>query len=290
MSALFSSILTIFLVVSPINNVDPVQLAVNGPLHPVTAALNEDIVLHCHLYPRTSAQNMEIKWFRSQNSSYVYFYHSGKDHLERQQPEYQGRTEFLKDGLGDGKIALKILNVSLSDEGQYHCSVKNGSFHQEAMATLNMKVTASGTGPHIYIEGYQDRSIRIICQSNGWYPKPEILWRHPNEKHLLSRATKNSQKHNGLFEVQNDIILTGSSNQNLTCVIRNILLNQEKEATIHLANHLFPKTSHWIVVLCVSLMAVLGLIVVILYLFNQEKKLAAELKWRQLVMPVEKGA
>lgn len=116
-----------------------VQLTLLGPHHPVTASLRETIVLHCHLSPRTNVQNMEITWFRSQNSSYVHLYRSGKDHLERQQPEYQGRTEFLKDGIGDGKIGLKIFNISLFDEGHYHCSVKNGSFQQEA--TLDMKVT-----------------------------------------------------------------------------------------------------------------------------------------------------
>ncbi|XP_042310937.1 myelin-oligodendrocyte glycoprotein-like isoform X4 [Sceloporus undulatus] len=128
----------LFFVISPVNNAGPVQLTVNGPLHPVTASLSEDIVLRCHLSPRTSAENMEITWFRSQNSSYVHLYHSGKDHLEKQQPEYQGRTEILTDGIGDGKIGLRILNVSFFDEGQYHCSVKNRSFHQEAI--LDIKV------------------------------------------------------------------------------------------------------------------------------------------------------
>lgn len=116
-----------------------VQLTATGPFFSVTATLGEDVVLRYRLSPRTSAQNMEIKWFRSQNSSYVHHYRDGKDYSERQQLKYQGRTEFLRDGIDQGKIDLKIFNVSLFDEGQYHCSVNNGSFYQEA--TWDVKVT-----------------------------------------------------------------------------------------------------------------------------------------------------
>ncbi|KAF7250121.1 Butyrophilin subfamily 2 member A1 [Varanus komodoensis] len=215
----------------------------------------------------TSAQDMEIKWFRPQKSSYVHLYHGGRDHLERQLPEYQGRTEFLKDGIGEGKIELKILNVSFLDEGQYHCSVKQGSFHQEA--TLDMRLAVSGTAPLIAIEGYQGRGIRVVCRSSGWYPKPEILWIDPSGRLLPAPAKAASQKNSGLFDVQNEIIVTGHSDQKLTCVVRNLLLNQNQSSTIHITDHFFQKVSPWIIGLSVSLIiAVLSLIVSVLYLLN----------------------
>ncbi|XP_070792805.1 butyrophilin subfamily 3 member A2-like isoform X4 [Pituophis catenifer annectens] len=269
----FLFIFTTFLVILLVNNGNPIQLTLLGPHHPITASLRETIVLHCHLSPRTNVQNMEITWFRSQNSSYVHLYRSGKDHLEQQQPEYQGRTEFLKDGIGDGKIGLKIFNISLFDEGHYHCSVKNGSFQQEA--TLDMKVTALGPAPLLSIEGYQDRGIRVVCRSSGWYPKPEVLWRELNGRLLSSLAKKDSQRNDGTFDVQADIILKGSSN--LTCVIRNSLLDLEKESTIHITNHFFPKISSWIVALCFSLMAVVGFAIFTFYLLNKYRKLVTEL-------------
>ncbi|XP_077776612.1 butyrophilin subfamily 3 member A3-like isoform X3 [Podarcis muralis] len=148
---------------------------------------------------------------------------------------------------------------------------------------------ATGLAPLISIEGYQDRGIRIVCRSSGWYPKPEILWRGPNGRHFPSLGQKISMEGNGLFEAQNDIILTGSSNHSLTCVVRNSFLNQEKESTIHIADHFFPKISQWIAGLCVSLMALLGFILLLLYLFNINRKLSAELSWRNLVMPIKKA-
>ncbi|XP_072845230.2 butyrophilin subfamily 2 member A2 isoform X1 [Pogona vitticeps] len=283
----FFLLLTIFFVILPINNVRSVQLTVNGPLQPITASLSGDIVLRCHLSPRNSAQNMEIKWFRFQNSSYVHLYHSGKDHFEKQQPEYHGRTELLKDGIDDGNISLRILNVSVFDEGQYHCSVKNGSFHQEV--TLNMNVTALGSAPLISIEGYQDKGIHVICKSSGWYPKPEVLWRDPSGNPFSSWATHISQKKDGLFEVENDLILTGSSSQRLTCVVRNTLLQQEKESTVHIGDIFFSKISPWAVSLYMSLLALLGFMMVTLYLFKARRMLVTELNWRKMLVPIEKA-
>ncbi|ETE60793.1 Butyrophilin subfamily 2 member A2, partial [Ophiophagus hannah] len=157
-------------------------------------------------------------------------YLCGKDHLERQQPEYQGRTEFLKDGIGDGKIGLKIFNISLFDEGPYHCS----NTLKMLKICIFVPHLALGPAPLLSIEGYQDRGIRVVCRSSGWYPKPEVLWRELNGRLLPSLAKKDSQRNDGTFDVQADIILKGSSN--LTCVIRNSLLGQEKESTIHITS------------------------------------------------------
>lgn len=89
---------------------------------------------------------------------------------------------------------------------------------------------ALGPAPLLSIEGYQDRGIRVVCRSSGWYPKPEVLWRELNGRLLSSLAKKDSQRNDGTFDVQAEIILKGSSN--LTCVIRNSLLDLEKESTI----------------------------------------------------------
>ncbi|XP_077187437.1 zinc finger protein RFP-like [Paroedura picta] len=277
----FLFVLIVFLV----NNVGLVQLTAAGPRFSVTATLGEDVVLRYHLSPGTSAQNMEIKWFRSQNSSYVHLYHDGKDYSERQEHNYQGRTEFLRDGIGEGKIALRIFNVSLFDEGQHHCSVDNGSFHQEA--TWDVKVSASGLAPFISIKDYKKTGIRAVCQSSGWYPRPEMFWKDASGKYRSSFFERNVQKVNGLFEVQNEIIVMQSSN--LTCVVRNLLLNKEKESAIHIADDVFFRTTAWIVALCISLMVSLGLALFIPYLCKVNKKLAAELGWRNMVVPIEKA-
>ncbi|XP_039373471.1 myelin-oligodendrocyte glycoprotein-like isoform X2 [Mauremys reevesii] len=109
-----------------------------GPGHPVTAIVGENIVLPCHLSPRMSAKNMEVRWFRSEFTSVVHQYHEGKDQYGEQMPDYHERTELLKAGITDGNVSLQILNISCSDEGQYSCFVQDGSFYEEALLELKV--------------------------------------------------------------------------------------------------------------------------------------------------------
>uniref|UniRef100_A0A8B9RZL8 Ig-like domain-containing protein n=1 Tax=Accipiter nisus TaxID=211598 RepID=A0A8B9RZL8_9AVES len=81
---------------------------------------------------------MEVRWFRTQFFVYVHLYHSGQDHYSSQMPEYQGRTEFLKEGISVGNASLRILRTRLSDEGQYQCLIKDGDFYEEATLELNV--------------------------------------------------------------------------------------------------------------------------------------------------------
>uniref|UniRef100_A0A8D0GBD5 Ig-like domain-containing protein n=1 Tax=Sphenodon punctatus TaxID=8508 RepID=A0A8D0GBD5_SPHPU len=209
---------------------------------------------------------MEVRWFRSQLHSYVYLYRDGKGWHETQMPEYRERTELLSDGLRDGNVALRIQNARISDEGQYHCFVKNGTFHQKTI--LEVKVVASGSVPVISIDGYQGRGVRLVCRSSGWYPKPEVLWRDTKGQHLPSVTETKSQEENGLFETQNYIIMTEIAKQNLSCLVKNILLNLEKEAAVYITETLFPKISPWMAVLYATLLAWLGFLLLTIYLFK----------------------
>ncbi|XP_067416392.1 butyrophilin subfamily 1 member A1-like, partial [Emydura macquarii macquarii] len=185
-------------IILPIRNLEPAQFTVIGPGHPVTAVVGEDIVLPCHLSPLMSAENMEVRWFRSHFSSLVHLYRDGKDQTEFQMPEYLGRTEFLKDGIRDGSVALRLRNIRPSDEGQYTCRFQSTSFYQDAL--LELKVAAIGAAPLISVEGYQDGGIRVMCRSAGWYPEPQVFWRDLSGQRLPSLSETKLQGHNGLFE------------------------------------------------------------------------------------------
>ncbi|XP_065420686.1 butyrophilin subfamily 1 member A1-like isoform X2 [Chrysemys picta bellii] len=264
------------------------QFKVVGPDHPVTAIVGEEIVLPCHLSPRMSAEKMEVTWFRSQISPFVHRYSDGKDQYGLQMPEYQGRTELLKDGLTNGSVALRIFSIRLSDEGQYHCLVLDGRFYEEAL--LELKVAASGSAPHIFVEDYQDGGIRVVCRSAGWYPEPEVLWRDLKGQPLPSSSQTNSREASRLYKTETSIILTENSNQNLSCLVRNTHLSLEKESTLfYISGPFFPKVNPWMVALGVILVVLLGSFALSAYLFKIKGKHAAELRWRRFVVPIEKA-
>uniref|UniRef100_A0A8C0H1Q0 Butyrophilin subfamily 1 member A1 n=1 Tax=Chelonoidis abingdonii TaxID=106734 RepID=A0A8C0H1Q0_CHEAB len=245
--------------------------SVTGPGHPVTAIVGEAVVLPCHLSPRMSAENMEVRWFRSEFFSFVHLYQHGKDQYGKQMPEYRGRTELLKAGITDGNVSLQILNIRRSDEGQYNCFVQDGPFYEEA--PLELKIAALGSNPLISVESHQDGGIRVVCQSAGWYPEPKVLWRDPSGQELPSLSEAKSLRGSGLFETENSIIIKERSNQNLSCWVRNTVLNQEKESTVYIADFFFPRVNPWMVALSVILLVLfVCLIGLTVYLFNMKGK------------------
>ncbi|XP_075768912.1 butyrophilin subfamily 1 member A1-like [Pelodiscus sinensis] len=241
------------------------QFTVRGPDLPVAASLGGEAVLHCHLSPRMSAENMEVRWFRAKYSAVVHLYRDGQDQFGEQMLEYQGRTEFLKDDITIGRVSLRIYNIQPSDHGQYTCLFQSSVSYEEAL--LELRVADLGSDLDISLEGYQDGGIRLVCQSSGWYPQPETEWRDQQGQLLPSASESSSQAAGGLFQIQTAMVLTDVSIQKVSCRIRNPQLNKERESAISIAGLFFPRVNAWMVSVWVILALLAGLIAVASYYF-----------------------
>ncbi|XP_064898429.1 butyrophilin subfamily 1 member A1 isoform X2 [Columba livia] len=208
-------------------------LKVMGPPGPVIVAVGEDAVLPCRFSPAQSTQDMEVTWYREQLASFVHRYKGGRDQNWNQMMEYVGRTELWKDGLAKGSVNLKIIDVQLSDRGNYTCFVVNGSDYDQAVVEL--KVTVSGSVPLVALERYQDGGIRVSCRSAGWYPRPQVLWRDPHGQHLPSLSESVTQDQSSLFAVESSIILTRGTKQNVSCWVRHVLDGQERGSEFYIS-------------------------------------------------------
>ncbi|XP_073167592.1 butyrophilin subfamily 1 member A1-like isoform X2 [Lepidochelys kempii] len=291
----------VFFLTSYVHKMESAKFTVIGPRDPVTAILGQETVLPCHLSPRMSAANMEVRWFRSEVLTIVHLYRDGKDQYEGQMPEYQGRTELLKAGLTDGNVHLRLLNIRHSDEGQYLCFVQDDTFYEEAV--LELRIAGLGSAPLISVEDHQDGGIRVVCRSAGWYPEPEVLWKDFSGRRLPSLSEKTSTGDNNLFETETALIVTEHSNQNLSCCIRNTVLNQEKESAVYIADPFFPRVNPWMVALSVTLVVLFGFIGLTVSLFKMKgkrdreidkrdkeiKKRDNEIRWRRSVAPIEEA-
>ncbi|KAH1182884.1 hypothetical protein KIL84_004376 [Mauremys mutica] len=209
------------------------QFTVTGPDHPVTASLGGEAVLSCHLSPRMSAENMEVRWFRSEYSPVVHLYRDGQDQYGEQMLEYRERTELLKNDITTGRVSLRIRDIQPSDNGQYKCFFKSSVSYEDAL--LELQVAGLGSAPVISVEGHQDGGIRVVCRSSGWYPQPKAQWRDLQRQLLPSASEKISPEANGLFQTEIDIVITEESNQKVSCCVRNPRLNQERESAISIA-------------------------------------------------------
>ena len=82
--------------------------------------------------------------------------------------------------------------------------------------------------------GPEDRGIRVLCSSGGWFPKPRVQWRDMVGVKLPSRSESQTQDGDGLFHVEASLVVTDSSLDNVTCSIQNPFSGQEKVSTIFL--------------------------------------------------------
>uniref|UniRef100_A0A8B9UIG2 Ig-like domain-containing protein n=1 Tax=Anas zonorhyncha TaxID=75864 RepID=A0A8B9UIG2_9AVES len=250
------------------------QLRVEGPGHTVTATMGQDVVLPCHLSPQRDARTLEVRWIRDNISETVHHYRNGEDLYGEQMGAYAGRTELVRDGLSAGSLDLRITGLRPSDDGLYFCTVEDADAYDEVIVEL--EVAATGAEPHLSLGGYEAGGVRVLCRSAGWYPLPQLLWRDARGQHLPSVSQTHSQDQEGLFQIEGAVIVTGSLEGPLSCVVRSSRLQQERESSLHIAAPFFHNAQPWKVALALVLVLFVVSIGLGVYLFRKQGKFAAQ--------------
>ncbi|XP_062954305.1 butyrophilin subfamily 2 member A2-like [Cynocephalus volans] len=227
------------------------QLTVVGPADPILAMVGDNITLSCHLSPEKNAEDMEVRWFRSQFSPAVLVYKGGLERAEEQMEDYRGRTTFVSNDISRGSVALVIHNVTAQEDGFYRCYFQEGRSYDEAI--LRLMVAGLGSKPVIEMKGHEDGGIRLECTSGGWYPEPRAVWRDPYGEVMPALEEAYTADADGLFTVTTAVIIVDSSVRNMSCSINNTLLGQKKETVIFIPESFMPHTSPWTVALAVFL-------------------------------------
>ncbi|XP_066125348.1 putative selection and upkeep of intraepithelial T-cells protein 1 homolog isoform X1 [Saccopteryx bilineata] len=229
---------------------------VTGLQGPILAPLGGVVELSCQLSPPQTAEHMEIRWFKDRYTQPVHLYNNGKDLYGETISRYVERTEFLKEDIGEGKVTLRIFNVSVDDDGQYHCFFRDGDFYEEAV--IEVKVTATSLEIQILVHPPNTKGVLVECNSEGWFPQPQMEWRDSRGETIPPVSTSHSQGTNKLFNMKMTLLLKQSSHGNITCHLLNPLTGQEERTSIVLADQLFP----WNVIWLLTLSIILALLVI----------------------------
>lgn len=106
----------------------------------LVAIVGGQIELSCQLSPPQSAKHMEVSWFKGDRSTskLIHLYRDGHEVKGKAALEYVDRTEFVKEAIGEGKVALRLHNIRVSDNGTYQCSFKDSNFSNVASMELNV--------------------------------------------------------------------------------------------------------------------------------------------------------
>uniref|UniRef100_H0WTB3 Butyrophilin subfamily 2 member A2 n=3 Tax=Otolemur garnettii TaxID=30611 RepID=H0WTB3_OTOGA len=239
------------------------QFTVKGPADPILTMVGENITLHCHLSPEKNAEDMEVRWFRTQFSPAVLVYKGGRERTEEQMEEYRGRATLVSKDMSRGSVALVIHNVTAQDNGIYRCYFQEGRYYDEAI--MRLVVAGLGSKPLVEMKGHEDGGIRLECTSGGWYPEPLAVWRDPYRKVVPALDGSHTADADGLFLVTTAVIIRDRSMRNMSCSVNNTLLGQEKETVIFIPESFMPSISPWVVILPLILAVLIAPIAISIY-------------------------
>ncbi|XP_066228752.1 putative selection and upkeep of intraepithelial T-cells protein 1 homolog [Saccopteryx leptura] len=224
---------------------------VTGLQGPILTPLGRVVELNCQLSPPQTAEHMEIRWFKDRYTQPVHLYNNGTDLYGKTISRYVERTEFLKEAIREGKVTLRIFSVSVDDDGKYHCFFKDGDFYEEAITEV--KVTATSLKTQILVHPPNTKGVLVECNSEGWFPQPQMEWRDSRGEIIPPISTSHSQGTEKLFNMKMTLLLKQSSHGNIMCHLRNPLTGQEERTSIVLADQLFPWNVIWILTLSIIL-------------------------------------
>ncbi|KAL1779858.1 butyrophilin 10 [Sigmodon hispidus] len=205
-----------------------------GPPDPLLAIVGQDKELPCQLSPNISAEGMELRWYRDQPSPAVHVHKNGEDMYEEQMVEYRGRTTFIGKHMVRGEVAVRIHNITVFDNGTYHCIFKEHTSHNQA--TLWLKVAGLGSSPRIHVTDTREKSIRAECTSAGWFPEPTVEWLDLRGQLVPSETHFSASPRTGLLAVVSIVTPQDKALRGLICSISNPLLPEKKVAETYLPN------------------------------------------------------
>ncbi|XP_031234076.1 selection and upkeep of intraepithelial T-cells protein 2-like isoform X2 [Mastomys coucha] len=226
------------------------QFTVNGLQSPILAQLGGKLELTCELSPPQQAKHMEIRWFRDRYTEPVYLYRTGKDLLGEIISKYVERTELLKDDIENGKVTLRISNVTAADDGPYRCFFKHDNFYEEHITVV--KVIATSSDIHILMHPPNIKGVMLECHSKGWFPKPHMEWRDSKGNFIQATSESHLQDNNKIFTMKMALLIKANSHWNVTCFIQNLITHQEESISIVLPGKLFSWRTAWILILSIS--------------------------------------
>ncbi|XP_043533796.1 butyrophilin-like protein 2 [Chiloscyllium plagiosum] len=213
----------------------PSEFRVSGPSHPVVAIVGEDAVLECYLVPQVFVNNMVVRWFKSDIRLPVHAYRNGQDDTAAQHQAYRKRTELFQGEVSQGKSILLWSLISPTPPL---------TVSQRCLNECLLIVVALGHEHWIQIDGYRKNGIQLMCESNGWFPQPQISWTGGNGQNLTAQSEINYRRDsNGLVNVQSSVAVTKDATNSFKCLIQNKLLKEEQEAAIQIAGRFMIKYS-----------------------------------------------
>ncbi|NXU15256.1 VTCN1 inhibitor, partial [Pardalotus punctatus] len=198
-------------------------------------------ILGCTFEPDIRMDSIAIQWAKEGVAGLVHDFRGGKDHLQEQDPSFQGRTAVFADQVIGGNASLELRDVQLSDAGTYQCSVTTA--RGRGAAVLQYR-TGAFSIPVVQVES-SSHGDTLRCEAPRWFPHPAVRWTaYSDTREHLPHAANTSHKLNpGNIAVRVVSFLHNiSANATYTCVIENSIA--KATATVRVTDFSITKVTN----------------------------------------------
>ncbi|XP_072889977.1 butyrophilin subfamily 2 member A1-like [Hemitrygon akajei] len=261
-----SSVLLPLLVLGFIHQVQTEQLQVACSQLPIMAQVSSHVVLECQVIPTMDLRDKEIRW--TKDGALVHLYRFTKDENEQQDSRFQGRTQLFKDQFQVGNVSLLLHGVKLSDIGSYNCFVEVAPDNNHD-SSVQLEVTSVGELPSINLYQYTRSGIKLVCETQQWFPAPTVKWTDQSKRALpqdpQNIIDKNSE---GFFQVRSIVEVTAGSRSSYSCQVQNTVINQNLMAEFYVPEEFFPRVSKWVTGFVLILIILIGVIIGLVFFFR----------------------
>uniref|UniRef100_A0A4W3GKP9 B30.2/SPRY domain-containing protein n=1 Tax=Callorhinchus milii TaxID=7868 RepID=A0A4W3GKP9_CALMI len=168
--------------------------------------------------------------FRTRFDFPVYAYRGGRRRVEEEDEAYRHRAQLSIERLKEGDVSLRLADVRGTDNGTYTCFVDYAGSHEQTK--IQLQVQALGSQPWVRIEEQPYDGLKLLCESSGWFPAPDVLWTDHQRQNLTTVInTTVRQDFKGFFTVESQIEIK-PSNDKIRCVIHTADHQQEAKLQI----------------------------------------------------------
>ncbi|XP_041094648.1 butyrophilin-like protein 9 [Polyodon spathula] len=226
-----------------------------------------------NIHGSVSAVDMDVRWMRN-GDEIVHVYATRADLEGRQSPRFKGRTHLDREPLGSGNVSLQ-----LNDLCQYY-------FTLPPLPPLFLPA-ALGSSPRFTVAGRQDSSITLQCDSEGWFPKPELQWRSVKGADLTGRAVLTEKPGpDGLFTLQSTLQISEQEADEIICLIRHGEEKRVLQTRIHIDGEFFTLVAPWwkgLSVFFIVCLALFVLCILVAMSYYRKREATKEIKRQSLV-------
>ncbi|XP_046902079.1 butyrophilin subfamily 2 member A2-like isoform X2 [Hypomesus transpacificus] len=98
---------------------------------------------------------------------------------------------------------------------------------------------AVGSHPVVSIEGHRGAGMVLVCETQGWYPQPEVVWLDSEGVSLSADPPETTTDSVGLYTIRLRVTVQKTYRNLFNCRVKQKYMEGDKTARIHVPGELF---------------------------------------------------